>query len=146
MDPLLKEQMIEKHASSQSASLAELQSELRSLKTLLQSRQAALTAGPGHYISGQNDASTSNGHASVQSASVGGGGISETQRAANALLVPKGKGKGIPAWQLAPSHTDAGGSSPSLSGSPKMSPPGSTSGTTSAEGSLAGSEVLPDKA
>ena len=65
--------MIEKHAASQSAALQDLQSELRSLKTLLQSRQG-------------NGSSNGNGNGS------------STQSAANALLVPRGKG--IPAWQL----------------------------------------------
>lgn len=38
--------MIEKHAANQSSSLADLHSELRSLKTLLQSRQAQSGSSP----------------------------------------------------------------------------------------------------
>ena len=79
--------MIEKHAANQTSSLAELQSELRSLKTLLQSRQ------------GQANSSSS----------------SQTQSAADKLLAPRA-GKGIPAWQLAP-NTTGGGSGPSPGGS-----------------------------
>lgn len=68
--------MIEKHAATQSTSLADLQSELRSLKTLLQSRQSQSNS-------------------------------SSTQSAAEKLLAPRA-GKGIPAWQMAP--TPSGGS------------------------------------
>ena len=85
--------MIEKHAASQSSSLLDLQSELRSLKTLLQSRQGGNSSG-----------------------------IS-AQAAADKLLAPRA-GKGIPAWQMAPTASGAG------------SPGGSSAG------SLAGSGVL----
>lgn len=71
--------MIEKHASSQTAALADLQNELRSLKTLLQNRQRLM-----------DSTSIANG--------VNGTPESETKRAAEALLGAK---RGIPAWQLA---------------------------------------------
>lgn len=96
--------MIEKHSASQSSALADLQSELKSLKTLLLSRQnipqPAAAAGPTGTGTG---ASTPNGTA--------------TTSAANALL---GKGgRSIPAWQMAPGRSDAGSGSEagSLSGS-----------------------------
>ena len=84
--------MIEKHAATQSSSLADLQSELRSLKTLLQSRQTS--------INNSNSNST------------------QVQAAADKLLAPRA-GKGIPAWQMAPSaNASPGGSSAgSLAGS-----------------------------
>lgn len=75
--------MIEKHAASQTAALNDLQSELRSLKTLLQSRQPATPANG----TGRN--------------------VSATTAAANALLTPKGRG--IPAWQMASGSAPAGG-------------------------------------
>lgn len=87
--------MIEKHAASQSSSLADLQSELRSLKTLLQSRQAG---------AGQTSSSSTT--------------TSSTQSAADKLLAPRA-GKGIPAWQMAPSGaaSPGGSSAGSLAGS-----------------------------
>ncbi|KAI9633430.1 peroxisomal membrane anchor protein conserved region-domain-containing protein [Dioszegia hungarica] len=96
--------LIEKHATSQSNSLQDLQSELRSLKTLLQSRQSAAPA----------SGSTGTGTGTSGSAS---NGISSTQEAANKLLLPKGKG--IPAWQMASSSggSVSGASTPSGSGS-----------------------------
>ncbi|WVR08755.1 hypothetical protein IAU60_005813 [Kwoniella sp. DSM 27419] len=96
--------MIEKHAQSQQAALTDLQAELRSLKTLLVSRQQASPA-----------AVNGNG---VASGSGGSNGVSTTTSAANALLAPRG-GKGIPAWQLPASSSSPGGSGSStpLSGS-----------------------------
>ena len=75
--------MIEKHAANQTAALAELQSELRSLKTLLQSRQSQA-----------NSANSS-----------------QTQSAAEKLLTPRA-GKGIPAWQMVPNTSGGSGPSP----------------------------------
>jgi peroxin-14 len=89
------EQMIEKHAASQTAALQDLQSELRSLKTLLQSRQAGATTPATKEQGGSN-----------------------TQAAANALLTPRGKG--IPAWQLPSNKHETrspGSSGGSMSGS-----------------------------
>ncbi|RSH87071.1 peroxisomal membrane protein pex14 [Saitozyma podzolica] len=132
--------LIEKHAAAQSTSLSELQSELRSLKTLLQSRQAALSSNtsPG----GPPRASSPHANGSAQGAATPGAGASETQRAANALLAPKGKGKGIPAWQMAgPDKAKDTATTPSVSGSTSLS--ASVSEESSA--SLAGSGVLPDK-
>ncbi|WRT70880.1 uncharacterized protein IL334_007879 [Kwoniella shivajii] len=99
--------MIEKHSASQSMALSDLQNELRSLKTLLLSRQNQ-NQGPSQAQSQQPQ---SNG--STQS-----GGISSTTAAANALLTPRGKG--IPAWQLPSSSSSTGtpsGSSTPLNGS-----------------------------
>ena len=121
--------MIEKHAASQSAALTDLQSELRSLKTLLQSRQAALNAphsassasslpNPPGVIGNATGSNSVNG---VNSSN----GMSTTQAAANALLTPKGRG--IPAWQMAPTSPSSGGS---------------VSGAGSATSSLASSGVL----
>ncbi|WOO76567.1 Peroxisomal membrane protein PER10 [Vanrija pseudolonga] len=97
--------MIEKHSAAQSAALTELQSELRSLKTLLVARQggAAAPAQP------------------ATPATEGGSGAasptpSATQTAANALLAPRGKAS-IPAWQLAPSASASNGASASSNAS-----------------------------
>lgn len=101
---LIKVQMIEKHSASQSSALTELQSELKSLKTLLLSRQT------------MPQQPTATGSMSPNGTS------SSTTSAANALL-SGGKasgGRSIPAWQLAPSKSDAGSGSEagaSLSGS-----------------------------
>lgn len=105
--------MIEKHAASQTAALNDLQSELRSLKTLLQSRQPATPANG----TGRN--------------------VSATTAAANALLTPKGRG--IPAWQMASgSASTAGGEEKGAGGGGG----GSGSGQTSPGSSLEGSAVV----
>ena len=133
----LTSQLIEKHAHTQSTSLSELQAELRSLKTLLQSRSAALNPSASSFApppapsstsatgsgtaSGNADHSTSTSAAAAGSGSTTPTSISATTEAANKLLLPKaGKGRGIPAWQMAMG---------SGSGS------GSTSGVVSKEGS-----------
>ncbi|ODN77776.1 hypothetical protein L202_04906 [Cryptococcus amylolentus CBS 6039] len=92
--------MIEKHAQSQSTALADLQSEIRSLKTLLASRQAAISSPSG-----------SNGN--LPSHSGTGQNVSTpTTHAANALLGPRAGRASIPAWQMAPtSSASAGGAS-----------------------------------
>ncbi|CAK9785612.1 hypothetical protein CC85DRAFT_272469 [Cutaneotrichosporon oleaginosum] len=72
--------LIEKHSQAQNAALTELQSELRSLKTLLVARQQAPEA---------------SGAASPVPAA------SATTQAANALLAPRTGKASIPAWQLA---------------------------------------------
>jgi len=96
--------MLEKHAQTQAASLLDLQSELKSLKTLLLARRPATSP-----------ALPANGPASQQETA----GASSTERAANALLQPRpGSGLGfanagkpsIPAWQLAASSTANGSS------------------------------------
>ncbi|KAL1413671.1 peroxisomal membrane protein pex14 [Vanrija albida] len=97
--------MIEKHSQAQSAALTELQSELRSLKTLLVARQGGAAAP-------QQPATP---------ATEGGSGAasptpSATQTAANALLAPRGKAS-IPAWQLAPSASASNGASASSNAS-----------------------------
>lgn len=82
--------MLEKHAQTQAASLLDLQSELKSLKTLMLARRPATSPSPAG--NGSQD-----------------GGASSTERAANALLQPRpGSALGgaggrptIPAWQLA---------------------------------------------
>ncbi|WVQ86214.1 hypothetical protein IAT38_008382 [Cryptococcus sp. DSM 104549] len=81
--------MIEKHAQTQSTALADLQSEIRSLKTLIAARQQAPP--PPH------------------SSAPGSSQPSSTTSAANALLGPRGgSGKAsIPAWQMAPSSSSA---------------------------------------
>jgi peroxin-14 len=79
--------MIEKHSASQSSALADLQSELKSLKTLLLSRQNIPQPTPG------TGASTPNGSTTTS-----------TSAAANALLGQKGRS--IPAWQMAPSRSE----------------------------------------
>ncbi|EJT52983.1 hypothetical protein A1Q2_03342 [Trichosporon asahii var. asahii CBS 8904] len=103
--------MIEKHAASQSAALTELQSELRSLKTLLVARQGGNTV---------SEAAASGAASPTPSA---------TQTAANALLQPRGKAS-IPAWQLpnggasaATSSAVSVGSVPSDAGSPTKETP-----------------------
>lgn len=87
--------MIEKHSATQSSALADLQSELRSLKTLLLSRQNIQPS----TASGTSTPNTSN-----------------TTNAANALL-GNGKGRSIPAWQMGPSRSETGSEGGSLSGS-----------------------------
>jgi len=87
--------MIEKHSATQSSALTDLQSELRSLKTLLLSRQNIQPP----TASGTNTPNTSN-----------------TTNAANALL-GNGKGRSIPAWQMGPSRSETGSEGGSLSGS-----------------------------
>lgn len=99
--------MIEKHAASQSAALTELQSELRSLKTLLVARQGAQNPPPATAVDTSGAASPA-----------GPATPSATQNAANALLAPRGKAS-IPAWQLAPSASagvSASASSSSVNG------------------------------
>ncbi|KAK6906230.1 hypothetical protein I203_100215 [Kwoniella mangroviensis CBS 8507] len=96
--------LIEKHSSSQSSALTDLQNELRSLKTLLIARQGQGQSQP----AGSSSPSPSNS------------GVSSTTAAANALLTPRGKG--IPAWQLpaaSPSPTGSGSSTP-LNGSGEL--------------------------
>ena len=87
--------MIEKHSATQSSALTDLQSELRSLKTLLLSRQNIQPP----TTSGTSTPNTSN-----------------TTNAANALL-GNGKGRSIPAWQMGPSRSETGSEGGSLSGS-----------------------------
>lgn len=109
--------MIEKHAASQTAALNDLQSELRSLKTLLQSRQPATPANG----TGRN--------------------VSATTAAANALLTPKGRG--IPAWQMASgSAPTAGGSAGGEDKGAAAGGGGGGSGQTSPGSSLEGSAVV----
>ncbi|ORX40858.1 peroxisomal membrane anchor protein conserved region-domain-containing protein [Kockovaella imperatae] len=91
---LTQSQVMEKHASNQSSALSELQNELRSLKTLLQSRQLQSSTDANGGISSPNG--TSNGSP-----------ISSTRAAANALLGPSKRG--IPAWQLASSSSTTNG-------------------------------------
>lgn len=87
-------QMIEKHSVSQSSALSDLQSELKSLKTLLLSRQNI----PQQPTS--SGTSTPNGTT----------GTSTTTSAANALLAPgKTGGRSIPAWQMAPAKSSENG-------------------------------------
>ncbi|WVF67869.1 hypothetical protein IAT40_002630 [Kwoniella sp. CBS 6097] len=103
--------MIEKHAQSQSAALTDLQSELRSLKTLLVSRQQ-------HHQQQQSPSSqaTPSTYGNANSNGSPNGGVSSTTAAANALLTPGGgRSKGIPAWQL-PSSGPASASGGSVSG------------------------------
>jgi peroxin-14 len=83
--------MIEKHSATQSSALSDLQSELKSLKTLLLSRQ--------------NIPSTSSTTSPPSGTIVNSGGESNTNNAANALL---GKGRSIPAWQMGPSKSESG--------------------------------------
>lgn len=106
--------MIEKHMQSQSSALADLQSEIRSLKTLLASRsQLPPTA-------------SAAGSGSGSRSDVGSPAPTPTAAAANALLGPRAGGKaGIPAWQMAPpappptntAHTSSDSTSTSGSGS-----------------------------
>jgi peroxin-14 len=77
--------MIEKHSATQSSALTDLQSELKSLKTLLLSRQNIQPP-----ASGTSTPPSSN-----------------TTNAANALL-GNGKGRSIPAWQMGPSRSETG--------------------------------------
>ncbi|WVQ72715.1 hypothetical protein IAR50_002275 [Cryptococcus sp. DSM 104548] len=100
--------MIEKHAQSQSTALADLQSEIRSLKTLLASRQAAISSPAG---------SSSNLPAHPGPAQSSG---TPTTQAANALLGPRAGRASIPAWQMAPSSSASasGASSPDGRASP----------------------------
>ncbi|XAO27558.1 hypothetical protein I312_106414 [Cryptococcus bacillisporus CA1280] len=107
--------MIEKHIQSQSSALADLQSEIRSLKTLLASRsQLPPTAPVSSSVPGSGSESRSG---------AGSPAPTPTAAAANALLGPRAGGKaGIPAWQMAPpppstSTTDASSTNTSTSGS-----------------------------
>lgn len=100
--------MIEKHAAGQTAALADLQNELRSLKTLLQNRQRLLDSPTA--ATGANGNGNGNGT---------GSGESESKRAADALLGAK---RGIPAWQLAgPPSSSASASGKSEEGEAKES-------------------------
>lgn len=96
--------MLEKHAQTQAASLLDLQSELKSLKTLLLARRPGTGTSPSHIQNGSHSDSSTTG--------------SSTERAANALLQPRsgssmGFGSGgkpsIPAWQLAATSPADGG-------------------------------------
>lgn len=93
--------MLEKHAQTQAASLLDLQSELKSLKTLLLARRSGTSPSPAP--NGTHSESSTSG--------------SSTERAANALLQPRsGSGMGfgsgakpsIPAWQLAANPANGG--------------------------------------
>lgn len=105
--------MIEKHMQSQSSALADLQSEIRSLKTLLASRSQLPATGS---VAGSGSESRSG---------AGSPAPTPTAAAANALLGPRAGGKaGIPAWQMAPSppptsttHTSSNSTSTNGSGS-----------------------------
>lgn len=105
--------MIEKHMQSQSSALADLQSEIRSLKTLLASRSQLPATGS---VAGSGSESRSG---------AGSPAPTPTAAAANALLGPRAGGKaGIPAWQMAPAppptntaHTSSDSTSTSGSGS-----------------------------
>lgn len=94
-------QMIEKHSATQSSALSDLQSELRSLKTLLVSRQQNLQP---------PSATPPNGNGTLST---------PTQTAADALL-RKGKSS-IPAWQMGPSSASGGNTSSSSSPSGSLS-------------------------
>jgi peroxin-14 len=83
-------QMIEKHSATQSSALSDLQSELKSLKTLLLSRQ--------------NIPSSSSSNTSPPSGATNGESNTNTNNAANALL---GKARSIPAWQMGPSKSES---------------------------------------
>ena len=111
--------MMEQHASKQASALSDLQSELRSLKTLLQSRQ--LQSSSTNLPNGSNSPTAN--------------GISTTTAAANALLTPKGRG--IPAWQMASSSAGSAGTSDQ-----EKSPAGSVVDVPSRSSSLYESEVL----
>ncbi|OXG12563.1 peroxin-14 [Cryptococcus neoformans Ze90-1] len=105
--------MIEKHMQSQSSALADLQSEIRSLKTLLASRSQLPATGS---VAGSGSESRSG---------AGSPAPTPTAAAANALLGPRAGGKaGIPAWQMAPpppptstTHTSSNSTSTNGSGS-----------------------------
>ncbi len=112
--------MIEKHSAAQTASLKDLQNELRSLKALLQSRTTS--------------DSTSNAVGSVPGASSQSSGVSATTAAANALLTPK-VGRGIPAWQKAPSPASNGGPDRSENSTPEGKGKGKEVDTTGADSS-----------
>ncbi|GMK59191.1 hypothetical protein CspeluHIS016_0702060 [Cutaneotrichosporon spelunceum] len=98
--------LIEKHSQAQNTALTELQSELRSLKTLLVARQ------------GQPP------DASGAASPVPGPLPSSTTQAANALLAPRTGKASIPAWQLAaaPGNGGASASSSAAGGSGPSSP------------------------
>ncbi|BEI89622.1 uncharacterized protein CcaverHIS019_0209840 [Cutaneotrichosporon cavernicola] len=96
--------LIEKHSQAQNAALTELQSELRSLKTLLVARQGQAPEASG-------------------AASPVPGTPSATTQAANALLAPRTGKASIPAWQLAaPSNGGASAASSAAGGSGASSP------------------------
>lgn len=110
--------MIEKHSVSQSSALSDLQSELKSLKTLLLSRQ--------NIPQPPSGTATPNGQAS-------GNGTSTTTSAANALLgAGKSGGRSIPAWQMAPTKSENGSGTASWSEAESMT--GSALSDTSGEG------------
>lgn len=99
--------LIEKHSQAQNTALTELQSELRSLKTLLVARQ------------GQGAPEASGAASPVP------GTPSATTQAANALLAPRTGKASIPAWQLAaaaPSNGAASAASSTAGGSGPSSP------------------------
>ncbi|KAL7420885.1 peroxisomal membrane protein pex14 [Cryptotrichosporon argae] len=93
--------MIDKHTAAQSAALADLQIELRSLRALLVARQPDVSASRSATTSPPPWASASahNGHSGHASPPTG------QHAAADRLL--KGQ-RGIPAWQLAPATKGAG--------------------------------------
>lgn len=98
--------LIEKHSQAQNAALTELQSELRSLKTLLVARQGQAPEASG-----------------TASPVPGGASASATTQAANALLAPRTGKASIPAWQLAaPSNGAASAASSTAGGSGASSP------------------------
>jgi peroxin-14 len=100
--------MIEKHSASQSSALSDLQSELKSLKTLLLSRQNIT-----------QPLNSSAGTGTGSSTPNGNGSTTTTTSAANALLGSGKGGRSIPAWQMAatPSRSETASEAGSLSGS-----------------------------
>lgn len=102
--------LIEKHSATQSAALTELQSELRSLKTLLVARQGTAEAAPS--AASANGASRTASPAPTTSSQTG-----------NNLLQPRTGKASIPAWQLPNGGSSSAAESLSGSSSLASSPP-----------------------
>lgn len=98
--------LIEKHSAAQSSALTDLQSELRSLKTLLVARQGAEPA-----------------PAASGTASPTPGLPTSSSQTGNNLLQPRTGKASIPAWQLPNGGASASGASASGSSSLASSPP-----------------------
>ncbi|WVQ95364.1 hypothetical protein IAU59_002461 [Kwoniella sp. CBS 9459] len=136
--------MIEKHAQSQSAALTDLQAELRSLKTLLVSRQQ-------QQQQQQQQSSPSTQHEKMNGSQNGSGqsqSVSSTTAAANALLTPGGgRSKGIPAWQLPSSGpaSASGGSGRSTPTSASAGGNGNGNGLSEQEGGEKGTDNVKGK-
>ena len=127
--------MIEKHSSTQSAALSDLQNELRSLKALLQSRTQppASYNPPAHAPSGPTQAAPQDGSSSMASST---GSLSSASGAAGGAGVASGTGGASGAGGSGGSGGASGTSGFGIAGQAPAA--GNVSSTTAAANALLG--------